>query len=53
MHEGIYLVDVEGRPWADLSPLFQVSFCGVPGQGHILNFPLSEFLDGFRNTAFK
>lgn len=53
MHEWIHLVDVVGRPWADLSPLLQVGFCGVPGQGHILNLPFSEFLDGFRNTRFK
>lgn len=44
MHKEIYLVDVVGGPRADLSPLFQVSFCGVPGQRYVLNFPLSEFL---------
>lgn len=40
----IYLVDVVSGARADLSPLFQVSFCGVPGQGHVLNLPFSEFL---------
>lgn len=40
----MYLVDVVGGARADLSPLFKVSFRGVPGQGHVLNLPFSEFL---------